>query len=103
MDELISFYEPGLRKVNPEFSREWIKQSWLFREPAGQPVVLPNYPARMPPYETGVPGLILANTTQVYPDDRGTNYAVREAEEVVKVLLGTPVDRAGAPPAALVS
>ncbi len=103
MDELISFYEPGLRKVNPEFSREWIKQSWLFREPAGQPVVLPNYPDRMPPYETGVPGLILANTTQVYPDDRGTNYAVREAEEVVKVLLGTPVDRAGAPPAALVS
>ena len=88
MDELIAFYEPGLRKVNPEFNREWIKQSWLFREPAGQPVVLPNYPDRMPPYETGVPGLILANTTQVYPDDRGTNYAVREAEEVVKVLLG---------------
>jgi hypothetical protein len=41
----------------------------------------------MPPYETGVPGLYLANTTQVYPDDRGTNYAIREAEEVVASLL----------------
>jgi hypothetical protein len=49
--------------------------------------VLPNYRERMPPYETGVPGLMLANTTQVYPDDRGTNYAVREAEEVVDALL----------------
>jgi hypothetical protein len=41
----------------------------------------------MPPYETPTPGLFLANTTQVYPDDRGTNYAVREAEEVVRLLL----------------
>lgn len=59
----------------------------MFREPAGQPVVLPNFRERMPPYRAGVPGLYLANTTQVYPDDRGTNYAVREAEEVVAQLL----------------
>ena len=49
--------------------------------------MLPNYPKRMPPYSTGVPGLLMANTTQVYPDDRGTNYAVREADEVVRQLL----------------
>ena len=94
MEELLDFYEPGLRKVNPEFSRDWIQQSWLFREPAAQPVVLPNYPTRMPPYETGVPGLLLANTTQVYPDDRGTNYAVREAEEVVDALHASMPERA---------
>ena len=28
-----------------------------------------------------MPGLVLANTTQVYPEDRGTNYAVRLGEE----------------------
>ncbi len=71
-----------------------MKRSWLFREPAAQPVVLPNYRDRMPPYETGVPGLLMANTTQVYPEDRGTNYAVREAEEVVAALLAK---RSGAP------
>jgi hypothetical protein len=38
----------------------------------------------MPPLQTGVPGLILANTTQVYPEDRGTNYAVRLGEEAAK-------------------
>jgi protoporphyrinogen oxidase len=102
MEELLAFYEPGMRKINPEYSRDWLRQSWLFREPAGQPVVLPNYRQRMPSYETGVPGLLLANTTQVYPDDRGTNYAVREAEEVVALLLGEkPADRFGAPIAGL--
>ncbi len=87
LEALLDVYEPGLRKVNPGFTRDWIKQSWHFREPAGQPVVLPNYPSRMPPYSTGVPGLFMANTTQVYPDDRGTNYAIREADEVVAQLL----------------
>ena len=88
MDELLDVYAPGLRKINPAFSRDWIKRSWMFIEPAAQPVVLPNYPARMPPHETGVPGLLLANTTQVYPEDRGTNYAVRQAEQVSAILLG---------------
>jgi protoporphyrinogen oxidase len=87
MDELWDAYEPGLTKMNPAFTRDWVKQSWLFREPAAQPVVLPNYRDRMPPYETGVAGLLMANTTQVYPEDRGTNYAVREADEVVSALL----------------
>jgi protoporphyrinogen oxidase len=107
MDELLDFYEPGMRKVNPGYRRDWIERSWIFREPAAQPVVLPNYRERMPPYGTGVPGLLLANTTQVYPDDRGTNYAVREAEEVVSTLLrelGLPAhpvrERFGAPAAA---
>jgi protoporphyrinogen oxidase len=87
MDALLDAYEPGLSKVSAGFSRDWIKRSWRFVEPAAQPVVLRDYPRRMPPYETGVDGLLLANTTQVYPEDRGTNYAVREGEEVAAALL----------------
>ena len=92
MDELWDVYEPGLRRINPDFSRDWVRRSWLFREPAAQPVVLPNYRDRMPPYETGVPGLLMANTTQVYPEDRGTNYAVRGANEVVEAFLAARDD-----------
>jgi protoporphyrinogen oxidase len=76
-DELLAHYEPGLRIVNPQYSRDWVKQRWLFKEPAAQPVVTVGYQRRLPALDTGVPGLILANTTQVYPEDRGTNYAVR--------------------------
>jgi protoporphyrinogen oxidase len=102
MDELLDFYEPGLRRVNPAYQRGWIRQSWLFREPAGQPVVLPNHRDRMPPLATPVEGLFLANTTQVYPDDRGTNYAVRQGEEVVQELLA-PETRTNSPSRATVT
>ena len=87
LEELLDRYEPGLRKVNPGFSRDWIKERWLFREPAAQPIVTLGYRERMPPLETGVPNLILANTTQIYPEDRGTNYSVRLADQAVEALM----------------
>jgi protoporphyrinogen oxidase len=81
-DELLDVYEPYIRRVNPDFSRGWIRRRWLFREPSAQPVVTVGYHRRIPPLETGAKGLFLANTTQVYPEDRGTNYAVRLGEQV---------------------
>jgi protoporphyrinogen oxidase len=87
LEELLDLYEPGLKKVNPGFSRDWIKERWLFREPAAQPIVTLGYRERMPPLSTGVPGLVLANTTQIYPEDRGTNYSVRLGDQAVAELL----------------
>ena len=87
LDEILDRYEPGLRKLNPGFSRDWIKNAWLFREPAAQPIVTVGYHERIPPLQTGVPNLILANTTQVYPEDRGTNYAVRIGAEAAAELM----------------
>ncbi|MEX2195970.1 MAG: NAD(P)/FAD-dependent oxidoreductase [Thermoleophilaceae bacterium] len=86
-DELIAAYEPGLRKVNPEFSRGWVRERWMFREPAAQPIVTVGYHERIPPLDTGVPGLLLANTTQIYPEDRGTNYSVRLGDDAARALL----------------
>jgi len=85
-DELLERYEPGLRRVNPGFSRAWVRERWLHREPEAQPIVTVGYRERMPPLATGVPGLVLANTTQVYPEDRGTNYAVRLGREAAGEL-----------------
>lgn len=86
-DGLLSAYEPGLRKVNPGFERSWVRERWLFREPAAQPIVTVGYGQRIPPLATGVPGLLLANTTQIYPEDRGTNYSVRLGGQAAEALL----------------
>jgi protoporphyrinogen oxidase len=88
LDELLAAYEAGLRRVNPQWSRRWVKQAWRFSEPAAQPIVTAGYRQRMPPLRTPVPGLVLANTTQVYPEDRGTNYAVRIGEDAARAVLG---------------
>jgi protoporphyrinogen oxidase len=86
-DALIERYTPGLRKVNPGFDRSWIQERWLHREPAAQPIVTVGYRERIPPLQTGLPHLILANTTQIYPEDRGTNYAVRLGGDAAAELL----------------
>lgn len=88
-DELLEHCTPGLKRVNPAFDPSWVRARWLHREPAGQPVVTVGYAERIPPLDTGVPGLVLANTTQIYPEDRGTNYAVRLGEDAVAALLAT--------------
>jgi protoporphyrinogen oxidase len=100
-DELFEAYLPGLEVVNPDFSRDWVKQRWRFAEPAGQPIVDVGYPERIPPRQTPAPGLLLVNTTQVYPEDRGTNYAVRDgeicAQEIAALRPVASVSPAGAP------
>jgi protoporphyrinogen oxidase len=80
-------YTPGLRAVNPGFDASWVRASWLFREPAAQPLVTIGYRERIPPMRTPADGLYLANTTQIYPEDRGTNYAVRLGNEAAAALL----------------
>jgi len=86
-DELLTAYEPGLRRINPGFSRDWVLERWLHREPHAQPIVTIGYRDRMPALDTGIPGLVLGNTTQIYPEDRGTNYSVRLGWDAAATLL----------------
>ncbi len=86
-DALLAAYAPGLRKVQPAFAREHVRDRWLFREPAAQPIVTVGYRERIPELRTPVPGLVLANTTQIYPEDRGTNYAVRLGGQAAAAVL----------------
>jgi len=84
--ELIDAYLPYLRRINPEFERGWIEQWWVFRERSAQPIVTLNYRDKIPPHRTGLPGLYLANTSQIYPEDRGTNYSVRLGNRIAELV-----------------
>ena len=46
----------------------------------------PEYRDRIPPFDTPIPGLYLANMFQVYPHDRGQNYSIALAERLAKGL-----------------
>jgi hypothetical protein len=86
-EALLKRYTPGLVAVNRGFERSWVKMLWLHGEPAAQPIVTVGYRDRIPPMKTPVRGLVLANTTQIFPEDRGTNYAVREGDQAARALL----------------
>ncbi len=85
-DELFKAYLPHLQKINPQFTPDWVEEMWHFKEAAAQPIVPLNYSAQIPEYRTPIQHLYLANTTQIYPEDRGTNYSVRLGRMIAKMV-----------------
>ena len=86
-DELVKRFQPSLSRVNPRFSPDWVRESWLFRTPYAQPIPLLNHSQALPDLRTPLPGLWFASMSQVYPWDRGTNYAVEIARRAVQRML----------------
>ncbi|MFQ5827026.1 MAG: NAD(P)/FAD-dependent oxidoreductase [Dehalococcoidia bacterium] len=85
--QLLARYLPHLKKINPEFDMEWIERYYLFREEAAQPIITTNYSKRLPGHRTPIPGLYVANTAQIYPEDRGMNYSLRLGLKVSQMVL----------------
>ena len=86
-EELLDEYLPHLRKINPDFDDSWVVESYRQHVDAAQPIIGTNYGDRMPGHRTPVAGVYLANTTQVYPEDRGTNHAVRMGVHVANMVM----------------
>jgi protoporphyrinogen oxidase len=74
--QLLEEWLPPLARLNPAFDRSWVRQAWVHRAAYAQPVPARGFSAHIPDLATPIPGLFLASMSQVYPWDRGTNYAV---------------------------
>ena len=96
VEAVIERYEPYIRRINPDFDRSWIQGQWLSKDRAGQPIVDAQYHESIPPHRTPIAGLWLANTTQVYPEDRGQNYSIRMGRRVARVATLDAVVKAEA-------
>lgn len=82
--ELIQEWHQYLKVIHPSFDPELIEESHLFRFKDAQHIVERGYEAKIIPYEIPLLGVFLANFTQIFPEDRGTNFAVREGRKVGK-------------------
>jgi protoporphyrinogen oxidase len=87
-DEIVARYAPSLKHIAPSFDQRDIIRAWSFREEAAQPIPEVGNRRRILPFKTPIPGVFLANTTQIYPEDRGTNYSVRLGRDVAAVIGG---------------
>jgi len=87
-DGLLAEYLPHLRKINPHFDPCWIEEHYIFREEAAQPIITTDYSSQIPDHCTPIADLYLANTTQIYPEDRGMNYSVRLGRKVARLVSG---------------
>jgi protoporphyrinogen oxidase len=85
-EELGELFIGALSAINPAFHRSWVRKSWLFRAAYAQPVPFLNHSQAIPALQTPVPGLYFASMSQVYPWDRGTNYAVELGRKAAKMM-----------------
>jgi len=86
-EELLERFLPAFTRVNPAFDRSWVKDTWLWKTAYAQPIPPVNHSQNIPPIKTPVPGLYFASMSQVYPWDRGTNFAVEIGRRVAWVLM----------------
>lgn len=82
---------PHVKHIFPEFSPSHVERSFVFRTRVASPIY--KHPYEPPPLEP-VGGLFLADTSRIFPMDRGTSECIRLARYVSARVLG----REAAPP-----
>ncbi|HLY31298.1 MAG TPA: NAD(P)/FAD-dependent oxidoreductase [Ktedonobacterales bacterium] len=85
-EDVLAEFLPYLARINPAFTPAWVTESWMFAAPFAQPIVTTEYREHIPPFETPIPGLYVANMFQVYPHDRGQNYSVELAQRLTRLI-----------------
>ena len=85
--ELEQLFLPTLSRVNPDFRPDWVRKSWLYRAPYAQPVPMVGHSHNVPGLRTPLTGLYFASMSQVYPWDRGTNFAVEIGRQAARLIL----------------
>jgi protoporphyrinogen oxidase len=85
-DALIKQWFAYLPKMFPQFDVKRVEEKFVFRFRAAQHIVDTGYEEKIPDFKTPLPGVFLSNFSQIFPEDRGTNFAVRDGEKIAKLI-----------------
>lgn len=86
-EQLLERFLPALARFNPEFEPGWVNKSYLFRTKYAQPIPEVNHSDNIPAIQTPIEGLYFASMSQVYPWDRGTNFAVEIGRRAARLMM----------------
>ncbi len=81
--ELIDQWFDYLKKIFPKFDKNLVKNISVFRFKSGQHIVKTNYVK--PVYKISEK-VYRMNFAQIYPEDRGVNFGVREAKKIAEII-----------------
>jgi protoporphyrinogen oxidase len=84
------FYEyavPYIQKMFPAFEKDWVIDYHVWKEAYSQPLVTLHYSKIIPQFKTPVASVYINTMAQIYPEDRGTNYAVREGKLMAEKMI----------------
>lgn len=84
--ELEEIWFAGLKQIFPKFNVAQVREKHFFRFPNAQHIVDLDYEKKIPNNKTPLKNVYLSNFSQISPEDRGTNYAVREGEKIARMI-----------------
>jgi len=74
------------QRINPAITQEDVIASHVARLRYAQPICEPGFAAKIPPVQTPIEGLQIADTCFYYPEDRGVSESVRLGREMAANL-----------------
>lgn len=87
-DRLLDESFSCLQRINSALKREDIIDMKVARLKHGQPVCEPGFAAKIPPIQTPIHGLQIADTCYYYPEDRGIAESVRMGRNMARAING---------------
>jgi protoporphyrinogen oxidase len=88
-ENVVRYCLTHLQRMFPALTPEWVLAAHVWRARYSQPIVVRRYGSLIPGIETPLTGLFLSSMAQVYPEDRGTNYAIREGRRAARHIAET--------------
>lgn len=86
-EALLERFMTVMPRFNPDFKPDWVRKTWLWKTPYAQPIPEINHSHNIPDLKTPLAGLYFASMSQVYPWDRGTNFAVEIGRKAARRML----------------
>ena len=85
--EFFEYAIPFIQKMFPDFNQQWVINYHVWKEAYSQPLVTKHYSQIIPDFKTPLEGVYINTMSQIYPEDRGTNYAVREGKIMAEKFI----------------
>jgi protoporphyrinogen oxidase len=85
-EQYVDFALEHLKRMFPDMDRSWVIEHRVWRAEYAQPVTERDYSTYVPGNETPYKNAYISTMAQIYPEDRGTNYAIREARDASKTI-----------------
>jgi len=86
-EELMDKFAESFARINPKFERDWVRKVWVFKADYAQPVPQLGHSQNIPEIKTPIDGIYFASMSQVYPWDRGTNFAVEIGRRAARLMM----------------
>ena len=86
-EEIVREYLEYLRKINPAFSEDQVKEAFVFRDKYAQPICEVNFSKDIPDIRSPLKGLYLTDSSQLHPDDRTISNSLGLGEKAAQSIL----------------